>query len=102
MPVRQSFCFEQEAQSVHSVFEISLRRRGAALLQPEQVVLYLFGIELCRQTLKVKRYSCYMAAVVVEGAWTSSQDGDVTFKALEQCFKARNFTTGSVEVLVEP
>jgi len=50
----------------------------------------------------VQRHSGYMAAVVVEGSGASAKDGDVAFKALKQCFKAGNFTAGTVEVLVIP
>ena len=54
MLVRQSFAFEQEAQSVNCVFKISLRRCVAALLQFVEIVFNLFRIELSRQALKVK------------------------------------------------
>lgn len=83
MLVRQSFAFEQEAQSVHRVLKISLRRRVAAPLQFVQIIFYLFWIQLCRKALKVQRYSCNMSAIIVESAGASAQDRDVAFKALK-------------------
>jgi hypothetical protein len=102
MLVRQSFGFKQKAQPVNSVFKIGLRGCVAALLQLVEIIFYLFRIQLCRQALKVKGYSCNMAAIVVEGAGAAAQDGDVALKAIKQCFKAINFATGTVEVLVIP
>jgi hypothetical protein len=100
--IRQSFGFEQEAQSVNGVFEVRLRRRMAALLQLVQIIFYLFRIELRRQALKVEGGGSNVTAIVVKGAGASSKDRDVTFKALKQYFKSANFTTGTVEVLVIP
>ena len=102
MLVGQSFCLEQKAQSVHRVFKIGLGRGVAAPLQFVEIIFYLFAIELGRQALEVKSHSCYMAAIVVECAGAPAQDGDVAFKAFKQCFKAINFATGTVEVLVIP
>lgn len=81
--VRQSFCFEQKAKSVNGVLEIRLRKCVAALLQFEQIIFYLLGIEFRGETLKVKSDRCNMAAIVVEGAGTSAKNGNVAFKALK-------------------
>jgi hypothetical protein len=43
-----------------------------------------------------------MAAIDVESSLAPSQDGNIAFKTLEQFFKAANFATGTVEVLVIP
>ncbi len=71
------------------------------MLQIEQIIFNLFRIQFGREALKVKGYSCNMATIVVEGAWTSG-DRNVAFEALEQSVKACNFTTGTVEVLIIP
>ena len=83
MQVRQPLCFEQEAQSIDRVFKIRLRGCFAALLQIEKIVLNLFRIQAGRQALKVECYSCNMAAIIVEGAWTSAEDRNIAFEALE-------------------
>ena len=74
----------------------------AAPLQFIEIIFYLFAIELSRQALEVKSHSCYMAAIVVECAGATAQNGDVALKAIKQCFEAINFATGTVEILVIP
>lgn len=84
------------------MFEIRLRRCFAALLQLVEIVLYLFGVKLCGQAPEVKRHRRNVPAVVIKGAGTATQNGNVAFKALKQILKACNFTAGTVKVLVEP
>ena len=81
--VRQSLCFEQEAQCIDGVFKIRLRGCFAALLQIEKIVFNLFRIQLRRQALKVKCYSCHMTAIIVECSWTSAEDRNVALEALK-------------------
>jgi hypothetical protein len=83
MLVGQSFCFEQEAEPIYGVFEISLGGCFAALLQQVEIIFYLFGIEFCWQALEVERHGSNVAAVVIEGAGTSAQDGDVALKSIQ-------------------
>jgi hypothetical protein len=84
------------------MFEISLGWCFTALLQFVEIIFHLFGIQLYRQTLEVKGHGSYMAAIDVESSLAPSQDGNIAFKTLEQFFKAANFATGTVEVLVIP
>ena len=43
-----------------------------------------------------------MAAVIVKSPGAAAQDRDIAFKALQECGKSINFTTGTIEVLVIP
>ena len=81
--VRQSFCFEQEAQAVDRVLEIRLRRCVTALLQFVEIIFDLLRVEFRRKTLEVKSDRCHMTAIVVESAGTSAKNGNVALKALE-------------------
>ena len=74
----------------------------AALLQLVQIIFYLFGIQISGQALKVQGHGGNVTTVVVKGAGTSSQNGDVALEAMKQCFKSANFTAGTIEVLVIP
>ena len=81
--VRQSLCFEQEAQSINGMFKIGLGGCFAALLQIEKIVFNLFGIQTGRKAVKVEGYSCNMATIIVECSWTSAEDRNIALEALE-------------------
>ena len=102
MAVRKPFTFEHKAKAVNSVFEVSLGRRFAALLQFVKVVFDLFFIQLCRQAAKIQRHGCNVAAVVGKGSLASAEDGNIALKTLKQLLKSCNFTAGTVEVFVIP
>ena len=83
MAVRKTFGLEHKAQTVDGVFEISLRRSFAALLQQVEIVFDLFGIELSRQRAEVEGYGCNMSAIVIESAGAATKDRNVALKAIE-------------------
>ena len=58
--IGQTFGFEQKPQAINGVFEISLRRGFALLLETKEVVQDLLLIEQGRNFAEVKRYSGYM------------------------------------------
>ena len=82
------------------MLEIGLRRSCAALLEFIEVVCYLIRFKCCRQAAEVQRQCRNMAAVVIKGARTSAQDGNVAFKTLEQALKAFNFANGAVQIFI--
>jgi hypothetical protein len=53
------------------------------MLQQVKIIFYLFGVELFWQALEVERHGCNVAAVVIEGAGTSAQNGDVVLKSFQ-------------------
>lgn len=59
-------------------------------------VIYLFGIRGCREALKVKCHSGYMAAIVVKGFGLAAQDADVASETLQQFTKSCNLPARTV------
>lgn len=82
------------------MFKIGLGGCLAALLEFVKVILHLFGIQFRWQALKVQRNSCYMTTVIIKSAGRTTQDRNITFKALQQFMKSCNFTAGTIEVLI--
>lgn len=101
MIVRQPFAFKQETKSIDGMLEISLRGCFASLLKLVEVILNLFRIKASRKALKVQSYGRHMTAIVIEGSGAAAENGDVTFKAIEESFESANFTAGAIEILIK-
>ena len=43
-----------------------------------------------------------MPGIIVEGTFASAQDGNISFKALQEFGKTINFARGTIEKLVSP
>ncbi len=82
------------------MLEIGLGGCFAALLQLVEVIFNLFGVQLGRQALKVQGQGSHMAAVIVEGAGASAQNGNIALKALQQFGKSLNFTACPMEIAI--
>ena len=50
----------------------------------------------------MKRQGCNVPGIIVEGTFASAQDGNISFKALQEFGKTVNFARGTIQEFVRP
>jgi hypothetical protein len=50
----------------------------------------------------MKRYGCNVPGIIVEGTLASAQDGNISFKALQEFGKTVNFARSTIQEFVGP
>ena len=102
LAVRQAFGFQQKPQSVNGMFKVRLWRSFGALLKFVEIIFNLLRIQFSRQSFKMQRYSGNVPGIIVEGTFASAQDGNISFKALQEFGKTVNFARGTIQEFVGP